>query len=96
MGSDSLWDQGMRLSHALRLTPVNPNCDGADGDNDGDGQKYERGEHRRLHAARCTPCLKIDYPFGRQLGIGQPLKSSPALKIALGFLHQFAGQEGGR
>jgi hypothetical protein len=36
------------LLHTLRLAPVNPNCDCADSDDDGDGQKHECGEHWRL------------------------------------------------
>jgi hypothetical protein len=38
----------MRLLRALPLAPVNPNCNGADSDNDGEGQNYEYGEHWRL------------------------------------------------
>jgi hypothetical protein len=41
----SLPGQGMRSLRALRPTPVNPNCNGADSDHDGYGQNYEHGEH---------------------------------------------------
>jgi hypothetical protein len=44
-------DQGIRSSRALRLAPVNPNCNGADSDNDGYCQNYEHGKHWRLQIA---------------------------------------------